>query len=116
MDPTAHKGQGLRLKNKQAVLKYRELFRSKLAAHNIFNRCQALWDFPAGADISILQTELEAIDREVTKAALQAERSTATRTFGYAWSPTLAEAGQRVTFWRNCLQAAKHHQVIRSYQ
>ena len=58
----------------------------------------------------ILQTELEAIDREVTKAALQAERSTATRTFGYAGSPTLAEAGQRVTFWRNCLRAAKHHQ------
>jgi hypothetical protein len=59
----------------------------------------------------ILQTELEAIDREVTKAALQAERSTTTRTFVYACSPTLAEAGQHVTFWRrNCLQAAKHHQ------
>ena len=58
----------------------------------------------------ILQTELEAMDREVTKAALQAECSTATRTFGYAWSPTLAEAGQRVIFRRNCLQAAKHHQ------
>jgi hypothetical protein len=40
----------------------------------------------------ILQAELEAIDREVTKAALQAERSPATRTFGYAWSPTLAES------------------------
>jgi endonuclease/exonuclease/phosphatase family metal-dependent hydrolase len=69
-----------------------------------------LWESPAGADILILQTVLEAIDREVTKAALQAEHSTATRTFGYAWSPTLAEAGQHVTFWRNCLQAAKHHQ------
>ena len=109
VDPTAHKGRGLRLKNIQAVLKYRELFWSKLAAHNIFNRCQALWVFPAGADISILQTELEAIDREVTKAALQAEYLTATRIFGYAWSPTLAEVGQRVTFWRNCLRAAKHH-------
>ena len=51
----------------------------------------------------LLQTELEAIDREVTKAALQAECSTATRTFGHAWSPTLAEAGQRVTFWRKYL-------------
>ena len=86
VDPTARKGRGLRLKNKQALLKYREVFRSKLVAHNIFNRCQALWDPPAGADILILQTELEAIDRKVTKAALQAERSTATRTFGYAWS------------------------------
>ena len=110
VDPTACKGRGLRLKNKQAVLKYREVFRSKLVAHNIFNRCQALWDSPAGANILILQAELEAIDREVTKAALQAEHSTATRTFGYAWSPTLAEVGQCVTFLRNCLEAAKHHQ------
>ena len=42
VDPTARKGRGLRLKNKQAVLKYREVFQSKLVAHNIFNRCQAL--------------------------------------------------------------------------
>ena len=52
----------------------------------------------------ILQTELEAIDRKVTKAALQAERSTTTRTFGYAWSPTVAKVGQRVTIWGNCLR------------
>jgi hypothetical protein len=110
VDPTEHKGRGLFLKNKQAVLKYREVFQSKLFAHNIFNWCQALWDSPAGADILILQTEVEAIDREVTKAALQVECSTETRTFGYAWSPTLAEAGQHVTIWRNCLKAAKHHQ------
>jgi hypothetical protein len=110
MDPTARKERGLRLRNKQALLKYREVFGSKIVAHNIFNWCQALWDSPAGADILTLQTELVTINREVTKAALQAEHSTTTRTFGYAWSPTLAEAGQCVTFWRNCLQAAKHHQ------
>jgi hypothetical protein len=112
MDPTACKGRGLRLRNKQALLKYREVFGFKLVTHNIFNWCQALWDSPAGANIVIPQTELEAIDREVTKAALQAEHSTTTRTFGYAWSPTLAEAGQCVTFWRNCLQASKHHQDL----
>ena len=94
MDPTAHKGRGLCLKNKQALLKYREVFLSKLVAQNIFNRCQALRDSLVGANIVTLQTELEAIDREVTKAALQAERSTTTRIFGYAWSPTLAE-----TWW-----------------
>jgi hypothetical protein len=41
VDPTVHKGRGLRLKNKEAVKKYREVFRSKLLAHNIFQRCQA---------------------------------------------------------------------------
>ena len=110
LDPTACKGRGLCLKNKQAVQKYREVFQSKLLAHNVFRQCQALWKIPVGADTLILQAELEAIDSEITKAALQAERSTATRTFGYAWSPTLAEAGQHITFWRNCLRSAKHQQ------
>ena len=29
---------------------------------------------------------------------------------GYPWSPTLAEAGQRVTFWKSCFCSAKHCQ------
>ena len=98
VDPTAQKGRGLQLKNKEAVKKYREVFRSKLLAHNIFQRCQALWETPTGANISSLQTSIEAIDSKITRAALQAERATATKSFGYAWSPTLADAGQCVTF------------------
>ena len=90
--------------------KYREVFRSKLLAHNIFQQCQALWETPTGANTSSLQASIEAIDSKITRAALQAERATATKSFGYAWSPTLADAGQCVTFWRNCLQGAKHSQ------
>ena len=36
VDAAAHKGRGSLLKNKEAVKKYRELLRSKLLAHNIF--------------------------------------------------------------------------------
>ena len=36
VDATAQKGRGLRLKNKEAVKKYRKVFQSKLLAHNIF--------------------------------------------------------------------------------
>ena len=57
-----------------------------------------------------LKSEIEAIDAEITRAALQEERSTAAKSFGYTWSPTLAEAGQQVAFWRNCFRAAKHNQ------
>ena len=110
VDPTAHKGRGLRLKNKEAVKKYRVVFRSKLLAHNIFQQCQALWETPTRVNTSALQTSIEAIDSEITRAALQAERATTTESFSYAWSPTLADAGQRVTFWKNCLQGAKHSQ------
>ena len=42
----------------------------------------------------------QAIDAEITRAALQAETATAAKSFGYPWSPTLAEAGQRVTLWK----------------
>ena len=74
VDPTAHKGRGLQLKNKEAVKKYREVFWSKLLAHNIFQQCQALWETPTGANTSSLQTSIEAIDSKITRAALQAER------------------------------------------
>ena len=97
-DPTAHKGRGLRLKSKEAVKKYREVFRSKLLAHSVFQRCQSLWETPTGANISSLQTSIEASDSEITRAALQAKKATAIKSFGYAWSPSLADAGQRVTF------------------
>ena len=90
--------------------KYREVFWSKLLAHNIFQLCQALWETPTGANISSLQTSFEANDSEITRAALQVERATATKSFGFAWSPTQADAGQQVTFWRDRFQVAKRSQ------
>ena len=52
----------------------------------------------------------DAIDAEITRVALQAETATAAKSFGYPWSPTLAEVGQQVTFWKNCFCSAKHCQ------
>ena len=109
-DPTSQKGRGLQVKNIGAVKKYREVFRKKLLAHNIFERCQTLAAQPVGSDLTHLQQTLDAIDAEITKAALQAETATAAKSFGYPWSPTLAEAGQRVGFWKNCFCSAKHCQ------
>ena len=108
IDPTLCRGQGLWMKNKEAVKKCIDLFRSKLLAHNIFKWCKALSELPIGTDTSIVQHALDTVDSEITKAALQAERTTATRSFGYAWSPTLAKAGKQVTFWRNYHWSAKH--------
>ena len=98
------------MKNKDAVKEYKEVFRKKLLAQNIFERCQTLAAQPVGSDLMHLQQTLDAIDAEITKAALQAETATAAKSFGYPWSPTLAEAGQRVTFWKNCFRSAKHCQ------
>ena len=50
---------------------------------------------------------MEAIDNQVTTAVLKTERQVSIKAHGYAWSPKLAEAGQRVTFWRNCLRMVK---------
>ena len=98
------------MKNNDAVKKYREVFRAKLLAHNIFERCQTLGAQPVGSDLTQLLQTLDAIDAESTKAALQAEAATTAKSFGFPWSPTLAEAGQRVTFWKNCFCSAKHCQ------
>ena len=109
-DPTSWHGRGLRTKNKMATQRYRDHFRKKLQAHNILERCQQLTKHPVGYNPIGLKSEIEAIDAEITRAALQAERSTAAKSFGYAWSLTLAEAGQQVAFWRYCFRAAKHNQ------
>jgi hypothetical protein len=69
-DSTSQKGRGLQVKNKHAVKKYREVLRTKLLAHNIFERCQTLAAQPVGSDLTQLQQTLDTIDAEITKAAL----------------------------------------------
>jgi hypothetical protein len=54
-DPTSRKGRGLRVKNKDAVKKYREVFRTKPLAHNIFERCQTLVAQSVGSDLTQLK-------------------------------------------------------------
>jgi Reverse transcriptase (RNA-dependent DNA polymerase) len=53
------------------------------------------------------KTAADVIDSQLTAFALKAERDTSNKLFGYAWSPTLADAGRSVTFWRNCLRMVK---------
>ncbi len=57
--------------------------------------------------IEAAKLEVESNDKQVTDAALKAEKQCSRRDFGYPWSPTLAEAGRRVTFWRNCVRLIK---------
>ena len=110
VNPTSWHGRGLHTKNKMATQRCIDLFCKKLLASNILERCQQLTIHPVGCNLTRLKSEIEAIDTEITRAAHQAERSTAAKSFGYTWSPTLAKAGQQVTFWRNCFRAAKHNQ------
>jgi hypothetical protein len=53
-DPTSQKGKGMSGKNKDTVKKYREVFKTKLLAHNIFERCQTLAAQPVGSDLTQL--------------------------------------------------------------
>ena len=43
----------------------------------------------------------------MTAGALKAEQQVSMKAYGHAWSPKLAEAGRRVTFWRKFLQMVK---------
>ena len=76
-NPTSWHGRGLHIKNKMAMQRYRDLFCKKLLSHNILERCQQLTKHPVGCNPIGLKSEIEAIDAEITRAALQAERSTA---------------------------------------
>ena len=94
VNPTSWHGRGLHTKNKMATQRYVDLFCKKLLACNILERYQQLTIHPVGCNLTRLKSEIEATDTEITRAAHQVERSTAAISFGYAWSPILAEAGQ----------------------
>jgi hypothetical protein len=106
-DPTHRRLRGLRLSNKNLVLQYNKLLREKLDAHNILLRCRKIRDLAKQNGRDAARHQLESIDQQVTAAALKAEKQSSRKDFGFPWSPTLAEAGQRVTFWRNCTRLIK---------
>ena len=75
-NPTSWHSRGLHIKNKMAMQRYRDLFCKKLLSHSILERCQQLTKHPVGHNPIGLKSEIEAIDAEITRAALQVERST----------------------------------------
>ena len=101
VDPTTHRARGLRTSNRRHVERYCKLLHEKLDAHNIVPRCLKLRELARTKGVEAVKAEIESIDTQVTAAALKAERQSSNKDYGYPWSPSLAEAGQRVTFWRN---------------
>ena len=106
-DPTRRTARGLRASNTRQCEEYCKLFREKLESHNIFERCHKLRALGQQSEISAVKEEMEAIDKQITAAALKAERQVSHQSFGHPWSPKLVDAGRRVTFWRNCLRTVK---------
>ncbi len=108
-DPTARKSRGLRTKIKQQVANYITSLKSKVVAHNIFQRvidlCK-LADKPTSSP-TLLKAMADSIDFQITCATLKAEKDTSHKCYVYPWSRDLAEAGRNVTFWRNCLRSYK---------
>ncbi len=57
-----------------------------------------------------IETEADLIDSQIT-SALKLEKDTSHKQYGYPWSPTLANAGRNITFWRKCIRIFKSGEV-----
>ena len=107
VDPTARRSRGLQTKKSKQVQEYCCLLKQQCAAHNILSWVRGLCDLARNQGSLAAKTAADVIDSQLTAFALKAERDTSNKSFGYAWSPTLADAGRSVTFWRNCLRMVK---------
>ncbi len=106
-DPTRKTARGLRSTNKKQSEEYCKLFTEKLESHNTFQRCNRLREIKRTHGVDAVKAKIEAIDLQVTAAALKSELQVSKKDYGHAWSPKLADAGRRVTFWRNCLRMVR---------
>ena len=104
---THRRSRGLKTANARQLQKYIALFREKLDAHNVLPRCWKIREILKRDGDEAARLELESLDTQITNAALKAEKQCSRSNYGYPWSPTLANAGRQVTFWRNCVRQVK---------
>ena len=92
------------LENKYQVKAYLEIVHAQFFSHNIYERCLKLTEMGISQGVHALLKEADHLNHQVTIIVLQAERKNTRKNYGYGWSPKLAEAGQEVTFWKNCVR------------
>ncbi len=80
-DPISIKTRGLQTSNRKQVEKCCALLREKLLAHNIFQRCNNLRKNGKEQGMNEVKAEADAIDKQITGAALKAEQQSSNKVY-----------------------------------
>ena len=89
----------LNSEDQPAVDRYLEAFRQYATDHNLWSRVNDLATIAASLPVSQCKLRFDAIDRDVTRAMLYAEKQSRRPAGKYAWSPKLREAGLLARYW-----------------
>ena len=92
-------GRRLNSEDQPSVDRYMEAFRQYADDHHLWRRVKELSTIAFSLPVSQCKACFDAIDRDVTRAMLHAERLSRRPSGKYAWSPKLREAGLRARYW-----------------
>ena len=101
------KTRNLVTSNPRSMKKYLDLVENKFQKQNLYERCQKLIKrvYQGQTDLTNIMQHYEKIDQEVHGICSTAERKCKPKWAGqYEWSPDLAQAIKRVSYWRYRLQ------------
>ena len=107
VDPiTPAKARGLRSDDQPSVDRYLAAFTQYADDHNLWDRVKELTTLAPSLPPEICKQNFDAIDRDVTRGMLHAERQAKRPSGKFAWSPKLREAGLLAHYWNLRLQEA----------
>ena len=99
--------RGIRSDDQPSVDRYLTAFTAYADEHNIWNRVSELSVLAPSIPQRHLKECYDAIDRDVTRGILHAEKQAKRSTGRFAWSPKLREAGLLARYWHLRLRAAQ---------
>ena len=99
--------RGIRSDDQPSVDRYLAAFHAYADEHNIWHRVSELSALAPSIPQRHLKDCYDAIDRDITRGMLHAEKQAKRGTGKYAWSPKLREAGLLARYWHLRLRAAQ---------
>ena len=107
------KARVLRSDNQPSVDRYLEAFKQYADDHCIWDRVNDLTQMAHTLQSENCKQRFDAIDRDVTRGMLHAEKQARRPAGKYAWSPTLREAGLLARYWHLSLKEVEHSLCLR---
>ena len=92
----------LRINNPTQCQQYIKLVKNYFSQHKVEEKSNHLHTLSqTNTPVESLSLYHDALDRDITKALLHAEKRSAKASYGSPWSPTLMQKGQEVIFWKH---------------
>ncbi len=104
----------LRSEDQPSVDRYVDAFKDYADDHNLWQRVEDLVVAASTLSTASCQQQFDAIDRDITRAMIHAEKLAKRPSGKFAWSPKLREAGLVARYWHLRLREREQHYNLRA--